>query len=114
MAPPRNLPDDIAPTVAEWIKEKKTQKDIIALLSSKFGISCSRQTLTRRMKEWNLSIRKPHTDTEQLRERIRTIFSSDRVMQERELLQVLQGEGFQITGYRLAQIRLDMGLRRRT
>lgn len=109
---PQTLTIEILPNLTEWVEQRKTQKEILRLLLDEFGITCSRPTLARRIRQWGLQRRSQNHPSSYLCERIQTLFF-EQALQEADLYRTLQREGFQITRRKLQQIRLDMGLIRR-
>ncbi|CAF3536771.1 unnamed protein product [Fusarium graminearum] len=108
--------------IEQWkYSERLSAKAILNSLQNELNIKVSRTTLYRHIQQWASEspqdyIQDLHPqrtqDSEQLRQRIRTLFF-EQVLNDRFMLLRLQTEGFTITKTGLQRIRRDLGLWRR-
>ncbi|RAL05332.1 Clr5 domain-containing protein [Aspergillus ibericus CBS 121593] len=112
---PRSI--DLEPYKAEIIslfQNNTTSADIASHLQRSHRLQVRERTIKARLRSWGVSKRnRTATSNPQLHTRISELFLNQG-LEERELLQVLQSEGFQISSRTLRRIRTQLGLVRRT
>lgn len=112
---PRSI--DLEPYKAEIIslfRNNTTSLDIALHLQQTHHLQVRERTIKARLSSWGVSKRnRTATSNTQLHTRISELFINQG-LEERELLQVLQSEGFEISSRTLRRIRTRLGLVRRT
>ena len=88
---------------------KKTNAEIIRYLHDSYQTQLADHTLRRRLKEWNISIRKWTQDTPALRDRITSLFFNG--LNDDQLYRALQTEGYQLGARALPRLRYELGLK---
>jgi hypothetical protein len=81
-------------------------------LRTTYGVIISCRTFNERVTEWGIRRNNKPVDSPKLRIRISTLFF-DFCLNDKDMLRVLQKDGYQIKARVLSQIRKDMGLHRR-
>jgi hypothetical protein len=89
-----------------------TNRDIVSYLFNNYHIEIANRTLKRRLAEWGVRKNERNDDTLQLRARISVLFFQC-CLEDRDMLTVLEREGYSINARGLSRIRKDMGLIRR-
>ena len=103
-------------SVQQWLDEGLKQGEIRDRLQQIYGVCISLTTLQRKLQQLGLSINRRPLDQEveaTLRIRIAWIFYHLRLIDE-TAIQFLEIEGFDINQRKLAEIRRQMGLHKRT
>ena len=98
--------------IIQLFNEEHTASQIAQHLQDTFSITVTDRTLRRRLRTWNIYKRQRTIDTPELRTRIRELFLK-LCLDDKEMLQVLQAEGYEIGQTALARLRLQLGLPRR-
>jgi hypothetical protein len=70
------------------------------------------KTIRRRLQEWGITRRTKVDDTPQLRARIAILFYNC-CLSDKNILNILQQEGYSISSWSLIRIRKEMGIKRR-
>jgi hypothetical protein len=101
----------------DWIREQYVDNDhslgtIVTELALEYDIEISVPTLKRRLQAWGIRKQAKVDDTLELRQRIQFLFK-DVGLSDTDMHYVLQEEGFGIERRKMAEIRRNMGLRRR-
>lgn len=112
------MPSGRTPQKLESVRAEITQlyttgtsiPEILSILELKHNLRTSRHTLYRRMKIWGISVNRTVTkDTPELRDWIRSHFF-DLKPTDRELVQLLEGEGFVVSVTGIQRLRKDIDL----
>ena len=93
------------------ISLKKSNANIIRYLYDSYHLQLADHTLRRRLKEWDISIRKWTQDTPALRDRITSLFFNG--LNDNQFYRALQTEGYQLGERALSRLRFELGLKRR-
>ncbi|RMZ68297.1 HD superfamily hydrolase [Pyrenophora seminiperda CCB06] len=100
------------------------KEDLIALFSQGFtydnlkewleeqDVSVSIRTIKRWMKNWEVTKRIPTEVEKSIKEWISSLFLNYG-LQDSEILEVLRGEGYEISSWTLVRLRFELGLKRR-
>ncbi|KAF7192141.1 hypothetical protein HII31_06527 [Pseudocercospora fuligena] len=102
----------------EWITEryhaKATVEEILVELMTKHNLEIGRSTLTKQIANWGLRVRRPKwEDSQALRRHVKHCFDRLQLTDEAARLE-LQKHGYDIAPTRLAKLRKDMGMYKRT
>jgi len=93
------------------ISAKKSNANIIQYLQNSYQLQLADHTLRRRLKEWDVSIRKWTQDTPALRDRITSLFFNG--LNDDQLYRALQTEGYQLGERAVPRLRYELDLKRR-
>lgn len=111
-----NTAYDISPYRARiegWKQEKVTNQAIVALLASE-GVIISSSFLEKRLKDWNIRVKRPDykdQDLPGLRIAITRIFHEQRLTDD-ETVRRLALDGYEVGSHTVARIRKDIGLKK--
>jgi hypothetical protein len=81
-------------------------------LAEQHNTQINTRTIQRRFQEWHVRKRKPTVISDELKKRIQVLFF-EVGLDDNEMLQVLEQEGFQLGKYALVRLRFELNLRRR-
>jgi len=98
--------------IIELFHQQYSPDDIQGILHEKYNMKTSARTVRRRLKEWGCTQRFPIPDTPQLRARISALFF-EYCASDKEIIYILEKEGYQISSYGLSVLRARLGLTRR-
>lgn len=108
-------PIDLTPYQLELcglFQEGLTFNQIAVYLHDTYQINVNTRTIKRRFRDWHLSRRLPTPVEEAAKKRIQILFF-EIGLEDKDILAVLQAEGFNIGKYVLVRLRFELGLRRR-
>jgi len=86
---------------------------LVQYLFDEYGIEITSRTLKRRFNEWGVRKHAATIVSDELKKRIQVLFS-EVGLNDKEMLQVLQAEGFQIGQWALIRLRYELNLKRRS
>ena len=89
--------------ILELSNDRMSVKDIIKALEHDYEIKASERTVQSRMAAWQHRINQQTEDSSQLRHRIINLFTVC-CLKDKDILEVLHHEGYQVAPRRLAQI----------
>ncbi|OXV10153.1 hypothetical protein Egran_02085 [Elaphomyces granulatus] len=98
--------------IIELFLQGSTNRNIVSYLSDNYNVEIGHRTLERRLAEWGVRKNHQNIDTPQLRARISVLFFQC-CLGDKDILYVLQREGYSINARGLSRIRKSMGLLRR-
>ena len=98
--------------ICAWYRTNSSLKSVCERLLVQRNITIKPRTLARRLQEWDVSKQARTNDTPELRLRMKALFF-ELNLNDREILEVLGSEGYQITTFGLVRLRQNMGLIRR-
>ena len=97
--------------ISNLISDGLTYNAIRTHLSTVYGVETSSRSFARYLAKWNIGKYNKPVDCPELRMRISALFFT--CLQDKNILKILQKEGYKIKARVLQQIRKDMGLLRR-
>jgi hypothetical protein len=102
-------------SITEWIHIRRwTQEQVRRRLENYYNVKVSRSTLQRALLQWGIgSHTSKRNDMEALKERIREIFHELR-LSDKETAEILEDDGYTASSRKVAAIRKDLGLLKRT
>jgi Clr5 domain len=87
---------------------------IAKILHDKYNLQITDRTIRSRLQEWGIRKRNRTISSDPILHRRIKILFFQVGLEEKEMLQILQAEGFEITARTLRRLRSRLGLRRRT
>lgn len=99
-------------TIIAKFQDGTSAAAISEFLFHNFQIRVEQKTIRRRLREWGITRRTKVDDTPQLRARIAILFYNC-CLSDKNILNILQQEGYSISSWSLIRIRKEMGIKRR-
>lgn len=91
--------------------EELTTDQIAQHLQDEYNIRVTSRTIRRRLKDWSVRQRTATVVSDELKRRIQVLFF-EIGLNDKEMLQVLQSEGFQLGKWALIRLRFELDLKR--
>ena len=105
--------ESVKENIIQLRQNKHTATQMAEILQKDFNLTANSRTIERRLREWEISNTRTIYDTPELRARIKVLFL-EMCLDDEEMIQVLQAEEHQMSRKTVKNLRLKMGLLRRT
>ena len=95
--------------ITELYQQGQSSSNLATYLTQNHNVTVTSRTIERRLQEWSQSKQTRTEDTPLLRARI-AILIFESYLNDKEVLEVLQDEGYSVSEYGLVRLRKDKGI----